>query len=498
MISIAVTRMAWIAVAASTAARLLVAARLPLSGDEAYYWEWSRRLAFGYLDHPPMVAWLIAVFDMGQRSAFLVRLPFVLCGLGAALALAAFVTRATGDRLAGAFAALVLSLAPFATIAFTMAAPDGPELFFWSLSLYLGLRALEPAGSGFRIPLAVAVAATLLSSLLGAFLMLGIVVALTAGARLGAHGDIAASPARHALVALALFGVAIAPYIMWDAAHGWAATRFALLERHPFVPGGNIAGLLALLIAVLTPGVFVALGWTIATLASSYTLANRLVLWTSLPLLATCLLLATRERVEFNWLDGAALSLVGGLGLCSAQMSRASRALVIAPAAAATLLMFAVALFPMQALQLAGNAFGLHLRNQGAFEIWAYEPAARDLANETRASGAMVMTDGYGLSSVLDFYGGVTPVVIGYDSQGREARGWFTGGVRSRAIFLDKEPLQSRPDLQQRLRRACARVTDLGSRTYRVRGEIARTFYLTGCDGLTSGGLSLLRFPDKS
>ena len=27
--------------------------------DEAYYWVWSRHLAAGYLDHPPMVALLI-------------------------------------------------------------------------------------------------------------------------------------------------------------------------------------------------------------------------------------------------------------------------------------------------------------------------------------------------------------------------------------------------------------------------------------------------------
>src|SRR5438477_11829765 len=31
----------------------------PLLPDEAYYWDWSRRLAAGYFDHPPGIAWLI-------------------------------------------------------------------------------------------------------------------------------------------------------------------------------------------------------------------------------------------------------------------------------------------------------------------------------------------------------------------------------------------------------------------------------------------------------
>ena len=41
------------------AMQALAAGRLELTFDEAYYTLWSRALAFGYLDHPPMVAVLI-------------------------------------------------------------------------------------------------------------------------------------------------------------------------------------------------------------------------------------------------------------------------------------------------------------------------------------------------------------------------------------------------------------------------------------------------------
>ena len=44
-----------------TLLRLAVCGFAPLSPDEAYYWVWSRALAPGYLDHPPMVAlWIRA------------------------------------------------------------------------------------------------------------------------------------------------------------------------------------------------------------------------------------------------------------------------------------------------------------------------------------------------------------------------------------------------------------------------------------------------------
>ena len=37
----------------------VVGSRIPLDPDESYYWEWSRRLALGYSDQPPAIAYLI-------------------------------------------------------------------------------------------------------------------------------------------------------------------------------------------------------------------------------------------------------------------------------------------------------------------------------------------------------------------------------------------------------------------------------------------------------
>ena len=48
------------------AVRTLLAFVVPLFPDETYYWEWSRRLASGYFDHPPGIAYLMA----GGRAVF--------------------------------------------------------------------------------------------------------------------------------------------------------------------------------------------------------------------------------------------------------------------------------------------------------------------------------------------------------------------------------------------------------------------------------------------
>ena len=66
---------------AVTAARVLVAMKTDLSPDEAYYFAWALKPAAGYLDHPPMVAWLIhaatRAFGGGELA---VRLPAIVCG----------------------------------------------------------------------------------------------------------------------------------------------------------------------------------------------------------------------------------------------------------------------------------------------------------------------------------------------------------------------------------------------------------------------------------
>ena len=46
-------------VGALTILRLWGAAHAGLAPDETYYWLWSQTPAFGYADHPPMIAWWI-------------------------------------------------------------------------------------------------------------------------------------------------------------------------------------------------------------------------------------------------------------------------------------------------------------------------------------------------------------------------------------------------------------------------------------------------------
>ncbi|MBA3812366.1 MAG: glycosyltransferase family 39 protein, partial [Caulobacteraceae bacterium] len=67
--------------------RLTVGAAAHLTEDEAYYRLWSMAPAFGYYDHPPMIAWwiwsgrrLLGDTPLGVRIG-----PIVACALATAL-----------------------------------------------------------------------------------------------------------------------------------------------------------------------------------------------------------------------------------------------------------------------------------------------------------------------------------------------------------------------------------------------------------------------------
>src|SRR5665811_835674 len=113
--------------AIAVAVRLAAAALMPLAPDETYYWEWSRHIAAGYLDHPPLIAFAIRLGTLVLGATPLgVRLGSVLAGaleakytallLGAGLVAALLAQPALRRALAapGPYLAAALALAMFA------------------------------------------------------------------------------------------------------------------------------------------------------------------------------------------------------------------------------------------------------------------------------------------------------------------------------------------------------------------------------------------------
>ena len=106
-----------------------------LSGDEAYYWDWGRRLSWGYFSKPPFIAWLMALAGwLGGNSDTGVRLMAVALGSGT-LTFVYLIARQLFDSKA-AFWAVLLTLASPGNVAINLILTiDAPLMFFWAGTL---------------------------------------------------------------------------------------------------------------------------------------------------------------------------------------------------------------------------------------------------------------------------------------------------------------------------------------------------------------------------
>lgn len=487
-------RIAWVAAAvivAVTVLRAAFAASLPLTGDEAYYWEWSRRLAAGYTDHPPAVAFAIAAFAWLGRDTFAVRIAFVLCGAGAAFFLWGAANRFAGDKRAGPIAALLLTLAPMMTVAFGMASPDGPYALTWAATLYCASRLFTGGDLRWAVWTGVAMGLALETRLFALALPFGIVVA----ACMPEHRRLQ----RGTWLALAVALLLWMPYLAWNATHAWIGFRFALLQRHePQISLVRPLQLYALCALAFAPGI-----WIAATYAA-IRLRTAVLAWTALPFAAALFILAWHERVEVYWFIGPFISLCAGVGSLIVELpERKERGWILwstLPAAALTALIFVAGLAP-GGVYTALRATGIKLSDGGPFEMFTYPHLARDVRAITARHHAVAMTDGYGFSSLLDFYGRLTPVVIGYDPQGEQARTWYTRNPGS-ALFVDKVPLKTRPDFVRQLALGCGRVLPGPVLSYAFRKNDPqvppRRYYTTWCLDMSRSSVAILRWQQKS
>lgn len=133
----------WATLVLITLWRLWAGWALPVTQDEAYYFDWARSLAWGYFDHPPAVAFLGLGTLLAPASAIAGRLGTL---LAATLTLLVLLRLYKGCGLRGGelLAAFVLAGTTLPALASgVLATPDTPLALAWALALHEGLAALR-------------------------------------------------------------------------------------------------------------------------------------------------------------------------------------------------------------------------------------------------------------------------------------------------------------------------------------------------------------------
>lgn len=136
------TRSFWRVLLGVMAIRVVYAGFFPLdlAPDESYYWDWGRRLDYGYFSKPPMIGWLMGLAGwLGGNSEFGIKLfPVMLASAGLV-----FIFRLGRDMYgaaAGFWAAMILLATPANVALNTFFTIDAPLFLFWSASLWFAWR----------------------------------------------------------------------------------------------------------------------------------------------------------------------------------------------------------------------------------------------------------------------------------------------------------------------------------------------------------------------
>ena len=391
---------------ALVALRLVAAAVTPLTFDEAYYWTWSKHLAGGYYDHPPMVALVIRAGTMiAGDTEFGVRLVSILLALPMSYAVYRTSAILFGGIRVATTAAILLNITMMAAVGTLIVTPDAPLLVASSFVLFYLAKVLESGRGVWWLAVGAAVGAALLSKYTALFFGPAILIWMVTVPKLR-RWLISPWPYLGGLVSLAMF----LPVILWNADHQWISfiKQMGRARIENFRPG-FIAELLPTQIVFATPLVFFLAVMGLYALAVRRTgaLASRAlinsVFWT---IVVYFIWHSLHARVEANWFGPVypSVAIAAAVAANIARWDGFSRRLVdfsLRWASPLGIVMFALLVVQANTGLLTGYRRDATVRSVG---VGWRELAAQIEAVRDRVGASCVLAPDYGTTSWLAFY----------------------------------------------------------------------------------------------
>ncbi|PJK00901.1 hypothetical protein CO641_02795 [Lysobacteraceae bacterium NML91-0213] len=286
----------WVAV---TLVKIVLAARLPLFVDEAFYWQEGQHPAWAYSDLPGLTAWLIrAGVEIGGHHVLAVRAPFLLMAALLPWWMVALVRREVDERSAW-LAGIAVLLLPLAGTLGLLALPDVAMALATLACVDAATRLVRRVDAASASLLAFGLAVGALSHYrFAAVVGVGFVALLClAGGRRALRDP-------RTWIAIAFGAAAWAPLLAWNFDNAEAGLRFQLVDRHPWALHAEGLLFLPVQAGVVTPLLFAALLVAAWGGARSTEPVRRLFALLGGLLVAGFFVLgffADVERVSFHW-----------------------------------------------------------------------------------------------------------------------------------------------------------------------------------------------------
>ncbi|MFN3739526.1 MAG: glycosyltransferase family 39 protein [Thermodesulfovibrionales bacterium] len=435
---------------------------LELSGDEAHYWEWSRRPDLSYYSKGPLIAYLIGITtSIGGSTELGVRFlaPFFL--FFSSIIIYRLAKSLYGDSRVAVLSGLLVQFVPLFSAYGVIMTIDSPFLFFWSLSLYFFHRAIASTSTGWWIALGLSSGLGMLAKYSMAFFFIsGLIYLIIDKDKRGLLKK------GFPYLSVIITGIVFLPVVVWNIDNNFVTLRhtaghlgiyegLGLRPKYFFEFIGSQIG-------VITPLFFFSMMVAIvsAFLKDGISGRERFLFSFSLPVIVFFLLKGLQAKVQANWSLMAYHTLfIFTSWWFVSRWSELKRAIKILFVSSIVFLLF---IFPLLHFP---SVLGLPPQLDPSARLRGWKELGKrvsEISEEMRESGPFfVVSDKYQVSSLLAFYTKGNPVTycvnLGRRMNQYDLWPGFDEFVHYNAIFVtignhrDNEFLQSFSECQREI-----------------------------------------------
>ena len=273
---------------------------IELSGDEAQYWEWSRRMDWCFYSKPPGVAALIwigtHVFGNNELG---VRFMAIFCSFTASIAIY-HLAKSMYDPKTGCIAAVLYQTIPAFSVYGIGMTPDTPLLMFWCLSLLFFYLAVEKEKKVCWIFLTISIGLAMLCKYAIIFFLLPAILYMcftTQGRK--------SLKSFWPYISLPLSMVFFLPVILWNTQNNWVTFRHDLGHTNAaegfIFSFGYLINFIGGQLLIVTPVTAILILVILIKKRREYSFC----FWFCIPLLICFLLKSMQGKIQANWVATA-------------------------------------------------------------------------------------------------------------------------------------------------------------------------------------------------
>ena len=187
--------------------------------DEAYYWYYAQNMAWGYFDHPPMVALLIKMSSFFFTGELGVRFMSCILSMGTFVILWSLIDNPKKNNYIPHFFVLLFSMTLLNAYGF-FTLPDTPLLFFTALFLWVYKKFIKVPSVALAIAMGIVMAALMYSKY---HAVLVIVFVLLSNIKLALN--------KYAWLSVIVALLCYTPHFIWLYQNDFVSIKYHLIER---------------------------------------------------------------------------------------------------------------------------------------------------------------------------------------------------------------------------------------------------------------------------